>query len=168
MSTETKYKIVNGTHYHHETPDELIAALEFARKSKLRIRMSLGNKDTGRDWLESEDVTGWISRSCGPVKAPILLAKRSSTGGPAILDHCIVFLRTPHNILWMHPKYHYGCVTLHKITPIVTPARHGEPQESLEWEIRRDGEAYFRFATRQDAERFSRKLGVEMSFSEGA
>ena len=67
------YKVCNGTWYYEETDDEVIEVLENARLSGTRIRIYLGDKETGRDWGEVCDVTGYVGRSMGPIKIPILL-----------------------------------------------------------------------------------------------
>lgn len=45
------------------------------------------------DWNEQFDVTGYVGRSTGPIKVPLLIHNRRSLGGPAILDHCIIGVR---------------------------------------------------------------------------
>src|SRR5437899_9975118 len=92
------YKIVNGTSFDERTPDEVIRVLENARLNRTRLHVSLGETDNdrgqlGRDWLEEFETHGYIGRSMGPVKVPLLIANRRSTGGGAILDHCIIRIR---------------------------------------------------------------------------
>lgn len=106
--------IVNGTKYHSATPANVIRALEEAREGRYRIRVFYGDTDTGRDWDERYDVTGYVSRSIGPTKVPILLANARSPGGPAMLDHCIVRIRHSSKQarrrhggdIYRHPRYH--------------------------------------------------------------
>jgi len=108
------YKIVDGTAYHEETPMEVVRVLEAARTSSRgdRVRFCLGNTDTGRDWNEVCDVCGYIGRSTGRTKVPLLINNSRSTGGPAILDHCIVRLERKrhgergYTEVYRHPKYH--------------------------------------------------------------
>lgn len=88
--TPRTHKIVDGTHYHLETPDRVVKALEQARKAQCTVRIFLGDVMTGVAWTEEHDVCGRISRSMGPVKVPILINNRRSMGGTHILDHCIV------------------------------------------------------------------------------
>ena len=89
----TQYQIVNGTSYHVETPAAVVQVLERARQNRTRIHVSFGDVATGLDWLEEWDINGYVGRSMGPVKVPLLVANRRSTGGGAILDHCIVRIR---------------------------------------------------------------------------
>jgi hypothetical protein len=96
----------SGTYYRDTTPREVINALELARKSGARVRLFLGDKETGRDWCEEYDVTGTIGRSTGPVKIPLLIASRRSHGGGAILTDCIIRLLIDGREVYRHPKYH--------------------------------------------------------------
>ena len=104
-----KYVEVNGTSYHEGTPHAVVAALETARIAGLRIVIAYGDSATGRDWGESIDTAGHLSRSRGPVKVPILLKSKRSSGGGALLDHCIVRIRESSGAkreLYRHPAYH--------------------------------------------------------------
>lgn len=87
-------KQINGTSFHDETPDDVIRVLESARQGRVRLHISYGDRTTGRDWLEEVETHGYVGRSTGPVKVPLLVAIRRSTGGGAILDRCIVRIST--------------------------------------------------------------------------
>lgn len=96
---------LNGTTYHDETPKEVAQALEDARAKMQRVRIFYGDRISGRDWCEENDVTGRIGRSCGPEKVPILSHHARSIGGGAILDHCIVRLQIDGREVWRHANY---------------------------------------------------------------
>lgn len=98
----------NGTYYNSDTPDEIINVLEKAKYRGTRLFLSLGDTETGRDWNEVHGVTGTVGRSTGPIKIPIILHNKRSTGGPAILTHCIVRIATSRgkNVLYQHDNYH--------------------------------------------------------------
>ena len=100
-------KTLNGTSYHDETSDEMMLLLESIRASRVRVRFHWGNVETGQDWGDKYDVAGTLSRSMGPKKIPILIHNSRSTGGGAILDHCIVKITETKGgkILYQHPKY---------------------------------------------------------------
>lgn len=103
------YRIVAGTYYHIETPRQVIDVLESARHSKQRLRLHYGDQETGRDWLEEHDVVGYIGRSTGPIKVPLMIHNRRSLGGPALLDRCIIKIRSTGKhggVLYQHPNYH--------------------------------------------------------------
>lgn len=110
---EIKYKIKNGTAYHFQTPDVIVNILEEARQSNksIRLRFCFGDVETGRDWEEVYDTTGYIGRSTGSIKIPLLLAKITSSGGGGLLDHCIVRIEKKihggsYHEVYRHPNYH--------------------------------------------------------------
>jgi len=106
---EGEYKIVNGTYFNIETDDKVVKVLESARKNGTRVRLVLGNKDTGESWNEEYDVSGTIGRSMGPHKVPLLIHSSRSIGGPSVLDNCIIGIRHSNRKnggwLYRHPKY---------------------------------------------------------------
>ena len=80
--------------YHEETSKEVIHALEFARKNRIRVKLYYGDVKTGRDWCEENDTIGYIGLSRGTdARYPILVYNNRSYGGGAILDHCILKIR---------------------------------------------------------------------------
>ncbi len=144
------------TIYDPNTPPELISILEKARVHKTRIRLFYGDPATGRDWNEENDVEGYLGRTMGPLHCPILLKTNASSGGGIILSACIVKViategRRP---LWQHPKYHSLPFTISN-TLASSPPHADYPVEVL-----RAGEVHARFTTRQQAERFLKKIGV--------
>lgn len=101
-----KYKVVNGTSYHENTPEAVINVLERAMRTKERIRIFYGDTETGRDWMEIYDTIGTIGRSCGQNKIPLLIKNSRSYGGGAILDHCIVKITIDKRVVYQNPKYY--------------------------------------------------------------
>ncbi len=88
---EGEYKITStGTYYHKDTPDAVIELLELARDLGYWVWFRYGDPAIGRDWMDDCDVCGFIGRSGGPVKVPLLLKSRRSTGGPALLEDRIL------------------------------------------------------------------------------
>ncbi len=155
------YKVANATSFDARTPDEVVAVLENARLSRTRLHVSYGYTDgpnAGKDWLEENDVHGYIGRSIGPIKVPILLSNRRSTGGGAILEHCVVRVRTSAGgrILYQHPKYHYGNLEIrNKVEPVSLP-----DGRVLTVDVLRDGELHAAFENIAQARRWAKKLGV--------
>lgn len=95
------------THFHQDTHPRVRAIIESARLSGRKLRLHYGDLTTGRDWLEENDVVGFIGRSTGIQKAPLILKSKRSDGGPAVLDQCIVRLADANTgeELWRHPLY---------------------------------------------------------------
>jgi len=106
------YKIVNGTAYHASTPDAVVTILEDALRchKTYRLLFCFGDADTGRDWGEENDTTGYIGRSTGDIKIPLLIAKKSDNDGGGFLDNCIVRIEknsaNGYKEIYRHAKYH--------------------------------------------------------------
>ena len=102
----------SGTYYREGTPRQVIDALENAMHTEKRVRLFYGDKETGRDWGDENEVAGTIGRSTGTIKIPLILAKRTSPGGPGILVDCIVRLIVNGREVYRHPKYHQPAYTV--------------------------------------------------------
>jgi hypothetical protein len=152
------YKHINGTSYHNETPDEVIRVLESARQNRTRLHISLGDTASGRDWLEEFESHGYVGRSMGPVKVPLLVANTRSLGGGSILAHCIVRIRESAGgrVLYQHPDYHHGRLEIRQKTePVTLP-----DGRTLTVDVLRDGELHASFESIEKARRWVQKLGV--------
>lgn len=86
---DIKYKVINGTSYHEETPDEVCQVLETARLKSQRIRIVYGNVRSGTVWPDPK-VRGRVGRSTGEVKIPLLVKTSRSSGGEGICDSAIL------------------------------------------------------------------------------
>lgn len=104
--TYDKYKVYNDTWYCFNTPDRVIQILDGAMKNHKRIRVFYGDTETGRDWCEFFDTIGYVSRSCGNVKIPLLLNNSRSIGGTSILDGSIVKITIDKVVVYQHLNYH--------------------------------------------------------------
>lgn len=155
---ESKYQIVNGTYYHAETSADVVRVLEHARNSRTRIRIHFGDTVSGRDWLDEWDVTGTIGRSMGPVKIPLMIASRRSTGGPGILDHCIVRIRTKGRDLYRHPNYHHGELVIRHET--FTPPSSSGDKRTYSAAAYVNEQIHARFQSMKQAERWVCKMGL--------
>ncbi len=61
-----------------------------AYKYGFRIRVFYGDIHTGRSWNEEYDVIGKIGRACGNIKIPILLRRKNSRYGGALLLSSVI------------------------------------------------------------------------------
>ena len=106
---EIEYKVKNGTFYDKKTGDDIIIRLEAMRIQELRITVAYGATNTGTDWREEHDVKGYIGRSMGPVKIPLLLYNRRTKGAGGMLTHCIVMIKYSNKndggVVYKHPNY---------------------------------------------------------------
>lgn len=90
------------TTFHKDTVQAVRNILESARATRQRLRLHLGNTVTGELWLEEFDVVGYIGRSTGQSKVPLLIHNSRSHGGPAILDHCILGIQDAESKAWLY------------------------------------------------------------------
>jgi hypothetical protein len=153
-----EYQVVNGTSYHAETPAAVIEILERARQNRTRLHVSYGDRTSGLDWLEEFDAHGYVGRSMGPVKVPLLIANRRSMGGGAMLDHCIVRIRASAGgrVLYQHPTYHFGNLAIRrKAEPVTLP-----DGRTLNIDVLRDGQLHAAFESIEKARRWVHKLGL--------
>lgn len=102
------YRIVGDTYYDVMTNNKVINVLEYALNNRVRLRLYLGDRETGRDWEETYDVQGYIGRTTGFIHELILLPNSRSIGGSCILTDCIVKIETSKGKkeLYKHPNYH--------------------------------------------------------------
>lgn len=160
------YQNYNGTSYDQRTPIEVIRILEHARLNRDRLHVSLGfteGPSIGQDWLEENDVYGFIGRSTGTIKIPLLIHNRRSLGGPGLLDHCIVRIRTStgNRVLYQHPSYHHDDLEIRrKSEPLVL-----EDGRILTVDVLCAGKIHASFESMQKARRFFSKLGVRAAIS---
>lgn len=136
------YKLVEGTSYSENTPTRVIEWLERSRRKKWRIRVFYGNRITGKDWKEKNDVMGVIGRSTGTVKIPLLIKNSSSYGGDAVLDDCIVKITVDKKTVYQHENYH-----LYKKSIGLIKSGDG-------YEVCIDDEIEARFKTKEKAENY--------------
>lgn len=83
-------KVINGTTFKVSTPDKVCNILNDAMISRRRLKLMYGNLETGKSWNEEYDIIGYVGRSTGNSKIPLLIANSRSMGGGAILDDCIL------------------------------------------------------------------------------
>ena len=173
-----EYKVVNGTSYDVRTPDEVIRVLENARKNHTRIHISLGDTEKslvrirnggtesrlGLDWLNENDTYGYVGRSSGSVKIPLLIHNSRSVGGNAILDHCIVRIRRSTGaILYWHPNYHFGKMEtkiLDKPFTYNSKVKGKLIQKTLTVGVYQDGSQIAAFEDMEKTRKYLHKLGV--------
>lgn len=102
----------DATHYSALTNPMVIQILErfhmaHPRSGAKRLRLYYGDAVTGRAWGDVEE--GYISRSMGAQKIPILIANARSMGGPGILDDCVIKIEYANKkdggVLWQHPEF---------------------------------------------------------------
>ena len=155
------YKRVGGIFYHSATPDSVVTALEAARLRQARIRVYFGDSGSGRDWLEEMDVEGYVANSMGPLRVPLLVFSRRSLGGHALLDHCIVRVRTTRNNgrdLYRHSTYHTGTFSIRQIRSIDNSTAVDLLASGFTHAVDVDGRNHANFRSAEKAEQFVRRM----------
>ena len=83
-----KYKVRNGMYFHASTDENICFDILEANTYHERLKIWLGDVKTGKAWGDVE--TGYIGKSTGEIKIPLVVYNTRSFGGGALLDHCIV------------------------------------------------------------------------------
>jgi len=102
----------NGYYFNVATPDAVCSAVSVIDRNT-RVRVWYGDPVTGKSYDEIFDTTGYIGRSTGPVKIPLLINNKRSTGGPALSCDIIVKIvdtRTKR-VIYQHPTFSQSTFT---------------------------------------------------------
>lgn len=165
--TWTEVSEPSGTYYPEGTPRPIVEALEAARVSGKRVRVFMGDTERprfrevhhrdpipGADWLDENGVSGYVGRTTGAVKSPILLPTRSSMGGGIIGADAIVRLLVDGREVYRHPGYAAPRILIEH-EGMTTPG--GAPYPSAPWAAYVNGgkEPHARFKTEAAAIRWA-------------
>jgi len=86
MNDANSYKVVGGTSYLPGTPDEVVEVLEAARASRTRLAFV-------HSWSDGQAVRGYVGRSTGSIKVPLLVNNARSMGGDCLSEDTVVEIR---------------------------------------------------------------------------
>lgn len=135
---------VSGLWFHAGTDPKVCDAIALAHSCGYRVRLFIGDTVTGKCWHDEFGTVGTIGRSTGQVKCPLLIANVRSSGGFAILDHCVIGIATgPHAWLYRHPSLDLGVWSI-GLSDLPDYARN----------VSVDGTLHARFKTHAQAERY--------------
>lgn len=137
--------------YYAATPPEVVQVLERARKNNQRIRIYLGDLETGRCWNEEHDVYGYVGLSKGHVAYfPIFVNNARSMGGGSLMtDHIIKI------------KESKGKRVLYQAANFQQPAievKEESNHEGYTHAVYIDGELYSNHKSLGSAERLKKKM----------
>lgn len=123
---------IKETWFDPATPFEVRRILERYRKSGELLRVFYGDTETGRDWMEENEVRGYVGRSNGIFKVPLMIEPGES-GGPAMLDHCIVRMQDGKTgrELYRHPAYKVPEMEIRPTEGITVSWHEGEKPKPL-------------------------------------
>ena len=139
-----KFNVVNGTSYHKDTSIEVIKVLELISRDNLRVKLHYGDTKTGVDWNDEYDVTGYIGRSTGSIKIPLLIHNKSSISGGGILDHCLIKIKLSKGGKVLYKSSNYQERTIEIV--------EGD-MEDRPFNTTIDGKLYGRHTSKKSAER---------------
>lgn len=90
------------------TLPEVGKALEHLLAQQVRCRIWYGDTETGLAWPDEYDVTGYIGRSTGTRRVPLMIHDTTSIGGGAILTAKILRIDViwARQTLYKHPLFH--------------------------------------------------------------
>lgn len=96
----------DGMFFDVGTDASLAGVLETVREKKIRIKLDLGDPKTGKSWNETWGVTGYVGRTTGRIKSPILVFNKRAMGGGLILTKNVlaVYTSAGHKLIWENPK----------------------------------------------------------------
>jgi len=139
-----------STSFHPATPPNVRRVLERARNQDTLVRVFYGDTLTGRDWGEEFDTVGYVGRSTGTQKVPLLIERLlhgqrfvRACGGNAILDHCIVRIMdaTSGRDLYRHALYTPPQFVVSRVSD------QSQVKMGLPYEVFREGTCCARFKT---------------------
>jgi hypothetical protein len=130
-----------------ENAERIAKALKYCYENKMRCRIWYGNRETGESWVDEIDVTGFVKRSGGCLKVPLLVYSSKSYGGVEILISAIVridCIKTKEK-LYVHKNFHVPSL-------VIVPS----DTDGYEWQVENGmtGRVCARFKTLIQAERY--------------
>ena len=104
-------------HFRNGTSLEVANVINEALKANRRLRFWFGDTETGKAWVEENDVIGYIGRSSGTVQIPLAVFSRRSFGGGALMTQAIVRIddMCKRRTLYAHPTFSTGEIEVHKM-----------------------------------------------------
>ncbi len=91
--------------FHANTIQPIKDALQRLNGNRARVRLFYGDTVTGRSWMDEWMVMGHVGNTTGD-RSPILVHNSRSLGGGALLDHCIIGIRSKGGWIYKHPLFH--------------------------------------------------------------
>ncbi len=95
-------------YFDRNTDEDVAIVLNRLYRSKRRVKIYYGDKESGRNWNEVFDVFGYVGRTWGTKKAPILVYSKRSYGGGLISTGSILAIRESSingSFLYEHSKF---------------------------------------------------------------
>jgi len=144
----------SGTCYNKGTDKKVIETLENNLWSNRSYRIRVWYGEDGESWDEENDIVGYVGRSTGNYKIPLLINNSGCYGGGTLLTHCIVkIVKTDtKSVLYQHPNFKQGHFTAH---PLVNQDKDKEMLLGYFAKVLRNKETYAFCRTLEKAIRLS-------------
>lgn len=84
-----EYLVNQEIFFHKDTHERVIMLLCNAHANNTRLKIFLGDTKTKKLWEDDPEI-GYIGRSTGQIKIPLLIKNKRSFGGGGLLTQCIV------------------------------------------------------------------------------
>jgi hypothetical protein len=118
---------------------------KYMQKNNEMLRIMVGDPETGVDSCSEFEVVGFIGRSGGSMKVPLIIEPGEDGGGPIQTSRVLRILRARDGKeLYRHPKYQVPNIT---VTPHISQEKDG----SYTWAGFHDGELVARFKKGSEA-----------------
>ena len=139
-------KEINGLWFNENTSEE-VAQIIARNYHKGRLRFWYGKE--GKAWAEEYDTCGYIGRSCGTCKIPLLIPRSTSIGGGALMTDSIVKIVeiATNRVLYQHANFNQATFTSVENNEVKYP--------EYTYCVLSNGELYARFTTKQRADRYA-------------
>jgi len=144
-----------GMWFSEDTTEEVKRVIVNCYNKHNRIRVwygfteqnSLGTSNAGKSWNDENDVCGYIGKSTGSQKIPLLINNSNSSGGGGLLDDCIIKIVDTKTkvVIYQHPNFNQS------VFEVVTPS--DKPEYGANVLV--DGEIYARCKAVYQAKRLA-------------
>jgi hypothetical protein len=144
---DRQYTRVGKIFYEVDVDPEVIKILNRCEEQRFRIRITYGDRTTGRSWLEEHSIMGTIGRSMGPMVSPLLIERDNSMGGGLISPSNIIRIQNRSGQdLYRHPLFHVPPMEIRKREPSeIEYANTRWGKRELTHEVLVDGEVHAAF-----------------------
>lgn len=137
-----KYSEFYGMWFADGTPEKLKTVILNGYRSNCRFRFWYGDVESGGSWDEENDVCGYIGKSGGNIKVPLLLNKSNSTGGVELTNNIVkIYNITLKKVVYQHPTFNQSKFE----------AVNGSDMKVYAANVLQDGKIYSRCKTFQSA-----------------
>lgn len=121
-----EYTAYNNLSFVKNTDPRIMKVLSDLVHKNDRIRIWYGDPETGKSWVEENDIIGCVGKSTGITPITLLIKNKRSLGGGGILTaHIVKLVNISKNIiLYVHPLFNEPTITVDNNTVYVDNTTH--------------------------------------------